>query len=112
MRYCVKTTLTSKEDAQALAEIMRGLVSEKIEIYAIEEGAERRPYTKIRSGKIVLEKMVPGRIYALETVGCWLEENGYKAHSAHSLLPGLTNDGALLRKGRGLYSLNPEYKEE
>jgi len=112
MRYCVKTTVASKEDAQALAEIIRGLVSEKVDIYAIEEGAERRPYTKTRSGKIVLGNMVPGRSYDIETVGGWLEDHGYKAHSSHALLAGLTNDGALLRKGRGLYSLNPEYKEE
>lgn len=112
MRYCVKTTVASKEDAQALAEIMRGLVSEKVDVYAIEEGVERRPYVKIRSGKIILGNMVPGRIYDMETVGCWLEENGYKACSAHSLMAGLANDGALIRQGRGLYSLNPEYKED
>jgi hypothetical protein len=106
--WVVTAEFTDRDDAVALIDLARELgIVAQLSSRTINEknGGMNTPARTWRTGKVLLNSMVPGRSYGLEHFMAALEEAGYKASSASPVLGKLVDQGDVERLGSGVYRL-------
>lgn len=105
MRYEIRISLTDKEEAQNLRDILADLVEQKVEVVYI-QGADEYKKLDVRKwpmAQYMLSRMESSRIYTKEDLAIFIEEMGWAASSIPTLLVKLTAEGVLSKVGTGVY---------